>query len=76
MNDFDVVGKSYPQTDGLEKAMGKTKFVSDLVLPNMLYGRILRSPYAHARIRHIDTSRAKSRTGVKAIVNGCFAEAN
>jgi hypothetical protein len=35
MNDFDVVGKSYPQIDGLETAMGKTKFVSDLVLPNI-----------------------------------------
>lgn len=33
-------------------------------------------PYAHARIKYIDTSRAKSRTRVKAIVNGCFAEAN
>ncbi|UCG66704.1 MAG: xanthine dehydrogenase family protein molybdopterin-binding subunit [Deltaproteobacteria bacterium] len=68
MSDFDVVGKSYPQIDGMEKSMGKTKFVSDLILPNMLYGRIVRSPYAHARIRHIDTSRAESLTGVKAIV--------
>lgn len=68
MRDLDVVGQSYPQIDAMEKAMGKTKFVSDLALPNMLYGRILRSPYAHARIKHIDISKAKSLTGVKAVV--------
>ncbi len=56
MPDLRVVGKSYPQIDALEKATGSTEFVSDLVLPNMLYGRILRSPYAHARIAHLDAS--------------------
>jgi CO/xanthine dehydrogenase Mo-binding subunit len=65
---FDVVGKSYPQLDAMEKAGGKTKFVSDLVLPNMLHGRILRSPFPHARILHIDTSRAEKVRGVKAVV--------
>jgi CO/xanthine dehydrogenase Mo-binding subunit len=65
---LDVVGKSYPQVDAMEKAMGKTRFVSDLVLPNMLYGRILRSPYPHARIKSIDTSQAKALAGVKAVI--------
>ncbi len=68
MEKFDVVGKSYPQLDAMEKAGGKTKFVSDLVLPNMLHGRILRSPFPHARILHIDTSRAEKVRGVKAVV--------
>ena len=68
MNDLNVVGKSYPQIDAMEKTLGKTRYVSDLVLPNMLYGRILRSPYAHARIRNIDTSRAEALLGVKAVV--------
>ncbi len=68
MEKLDVVGKSYPQLDGMEKAMGKTRFVSDLVLPNMLYGRILRCPYPHARIKHIDTTKAKTLAGVKAVV--------
>lgn len=68
MSDLNVVGRSYPQIDAMEKTMGKTRFVSDLVLPNMLYGRILRSPFPHARIKHIDTSRAQSLAGVKAVV--------
>jgi CO/xanthine dehydrogenase Mo-binding subunit len=38
MSELDIVGKSYPQIDGMQKAMGKTKFVTDLVLPGMLYG--------------------------------------
>jgi CO/xanthine dehydrogenase Mo-binding subunit len=68
MSDLDVVGKSYPQIDGLQKAMGKTKFVTDLVLPGMLYGRTLRSPYPHAKIKNIDTSKAEALSGVKAVV--------
>lgn len=68
MKDLDVVGRSHPQIDAMEKAMGKTRFVSDLVFPDMLHGRILRSPHAHARIRRIDTSRAEAMSGVKAVV--------
>lgn len=68
MSELDIVGKSYPQIDGMQKAMGKTKFVTDLVLPGMLYGRTLRSPYPHATINNIDTSRAKALAGVKAVV--------
>lgn len=67
MSTLDVVGKSYPQIDALEKAMGKTRFVSDLVLPNMLYGRVLRSPHPHARIKHIDTRKAEALVGVHAV---------
>ena len=37
MSELDIVGKSYPQIDGMAKAMGKTKFVTDMVLPGMLY---------------------------------------
>lgn len=68
MSDLHVVGKSYPQIDGLDKAMGRTRFVSDLVFPNMLYGRILRSPHSHARIKEIDISRAAALPGVKAVI--------
>jgi len=67
MSDLHIVGKSCPQIDALEKTMGKTRFVSDLVLPNMLHGRILRSPHPHARIRYMDTSRAEALPGVKAV---------
>ncbi len=68
MRELDVVGKSYPQIDAIDKARGRTKFVSDLTLPNMLHGRILRSPFAHARILSIDTSRAEELPGVRAVV--------
>ena len=68
MEEFLVVGHSLPQIDGREKASGAVEFVSDIRLPGMLYGRILRSPYPHARIRHIDTSRARRAAGVKAVV--------
>lgn len=68
MHDLNVIGKSYPQIDAMQKAMGKTRFVSDLVLPNMLYGRILRSLHPHARIKQINTSKAKALAGVKAVV--------
>jgi 4-hydroxybenzoyl-CoA reductase alpha subunit len=67
MSDLNIVGKSYPQIDAMEKTMGKTRFMSDLVLPNMLHGRILRSPHPHARIKQIDTSRAETLPGVKAV---------
>ena len=68
MSELDIVGKSYPQIDGMAKAMGKTKFVTDLVLPGMLHGRTLRSPHPHARIKNIDTSKAEALSGVKAVV--------
>ncbi len=68
MSQLDIVGKSFPQIAAQEKATGKTKFVTDLVLPRMLYGRVLRSPYAHAKILSIDTARAAAMPGVKAVV--------
>lgn len=68
--EYSVVGKSLPKTDGIEKATGKAVYMDDLVLPGMLWGKILRSPYAHARILNIDCSRARSLPGVKAIITG------
>ena len=68
MSDLNIVGQSCVQVDALEKTMGKTTFMSDLVLPHMLHGRTLRSPYPHARIKRIDTTRAEALAGVKAIL--------
>ena len=68
MPDFDVIGHSTPQISGLQKAMGRTQFVSDLVLPYMLHGAILTSPHAHARIVKLDTSRSLRLPGVKAVI--------
>ena len=42
--EYTVVGKSLPKTDGIEKATGKAIYIDDLVLPGMLWGKILRSP--------------------------------
>jgi CO/xanthine dehydrogenase Mo-binding subunit len=54
-----TVGRSLPRVDGVEKVTGRTRYVADLALPGLLVARVLRSPYAHARIVGIDTSRAR-----------------
>ncbi len=63
-----VIGKSVPKIDGRAKATGRAKYTGDLAFPNMLYGKILTSPHAHARILHIDTTEAERLPGVKAVV--------
>ena len=68
--DYSVVGKRTSRTDSVPKAKGETKFSADLYLPGMLYAKVLRSPYAHARILNIDTSRAEKLPGVRAIITG------
>ncbi len=68
--EFNVVGTRVPMLDAAQKVKGAALFTDDLVLPGMLFGRILRSPVAHARIISIDTSRAAKLTGVKGIVTG------
>ncbi len=65
---YSVVGHSVPQIDAKERALGVAEFVSDIQLPGMLYGKILRSPHPHARILQIDLSKAKRIRGVKATV--------
>jgi len=65
---LDPVGKSIPRIDGKGLVTGQTKFTSDLALPGMLYGKMIRSPHAHAKIISIDTSKAEKLPGVKSIV--------
>lgn len=65
---FSVVGKRGPRVDGRDKVTGRTKYLDDLRFPGMLYGKVLRSPYAHARVDRIDTSRAEKILGVRAVV--------
>ncbi|HID31381.1 MAG TPA: 4-hydroxybenzoyl-CoA reductase, partial [Desulfobacterales bacterium] len=62
------VGQRVPRKDGPVKVTGRAKYTVDIQLPGMLVGRILRSPYPHARILNIDVSRAKRLNGVKAII--------
>jgi len=65
---YSVIGKSVPKMDGRVKVTGQAKYTGDLKFPNMLVGKILHSPYAHAKILSIDTSAAEKLPGVKAVI--------
>ena len=64
------LGKSVPRVEDERFVRGKGNYVDDIVLPGMLHMAILRSPFAHARILSIDTSRAQALEGVVAVVTG------
>ena len=68
--DLKAVGTRPIRPDGYEKVTGRAQFGADLNLPNMLYGKVLRSPHAHARIKSVDVSRARAADGVLAAVTG------
>jgi CO/xanthine dehydrogenase Mo-binding subunit len=70
VEEYEVVGKPLPRIDGKVKVTGAATYADDLILPGMLHGRMLRSPYAHARILNIDTSKAEKLPGVRAVVTG------
>ncbi|PJF46969.1 MAG: xanthine dehydrogenase, partial [Candidatus Thermofonsia Clade 3 bacterium] len=63
-----VVGKAEKKVDAAKLVQGKPAFVDDAPLPGMLYAAMLTSPHAHARIKHIDTSKAKALPGVHAVL--------
>ncbi len=65
---FSVVGKRVQRVEGFDKVTGDSEYIADIYLPGMLVGKVLRSPYPHARIRHIDTSKAEKLPGVRAVV--------
>lgn len=65
---LSVIGSRVPKYDAALKVTGRANYVIDLKLPGMLYGKILRSRYAHAKIVKIDTSRASSLPGVAAVI--------
>ncbi len=62
-----VIGTNVPRLDGLGKASGKIKYPSDVHPEGMLFAVMLYSPYAHAKIKKIDTSKAEKMPGVKAV---------
>jgi len=68
LKEFKSVGKRNPRPDGVDKVTGRAKYGADFFLPGMLYGRVLRSPHAHAVIKSIDTSEALKLEGVKAVI--------
>ena len=65
--EYKVVGTRSIRHDATDKVIGKARFGADISLPGMLYGKVLRSPHAHAVIRSIDTSKAEAHPDVKAI---------
>jgi len=67
---FHVINTPVHNVDGIAKVTGRAEYTFDLVLPHMLYGKILRSPYPHAKILNIDTSRAENLPGVRGVVTG------
>src|SRR5262249_14116472 len=65
---YRVIGKSEPRADAWEKVRGRPIYAGDLAIAGMLHGRIVRSPYASARITRIDTSAARALRGVIAVL--------
>src|SRR5687768_5663813 len=65
-----VVGKPFRKVDARAKCTGQTKFADDIVLPRMLYAKILRSHHPHALIKRIDSSKALATPGVFAVITG------
>ncbi len=63
-----IVGSRPIRPDGVDKVTGRANFGADMVMPGMLWGRIKRSPHAHARIVSIDTAKAAALPGVKAVI--------
>src|SRR5208283_4825834 len=66
--DYAVIGRSVPKIDARVKLTGEALYAGDLKFPNMLFGKILTSPHAHAHILRIDTSEAERLPGVKAVI--------
>lgn len=64
------IGQRVPRKEDYHILMGHSRYVADIKLPGMLYAKILRSPFAHAKIKSIDTSAAKRLDGVVAVLTG------
>ena len=70
MSEYSVIGKPVRRIDGVEKVTGAAQYTTDIKLPGMLVGKMLRSPHPHAKILNIDTSAAEKLLGVKAVITG------
>jgi len=68
--EYKVVGTRPIRHDGTDKVTGRAKYGADFQAAGMLFGKVLRSPHAHARIKSIDTSKALALDGVSAVITG------
>src|SRR6478736_9570248 len=66
-DDNKWIGKRTPRPDGADKVTGRAAYAADTTMPGMIWGKVLRSPHPHARIKSIDTSKAEKLPGVKAV---------
>jgi CO/xanthine dehydrogenase Mo-binding subunit len=66
----EVIGKPFPRVDAYERVSGSAVYPSDTILPDMLYGAILRCPHAHAKVLSVETHEAEKMPGVRAVING------
>ena len=66
--EYKYVGTRRVRPDGYDKVTGRANYGADLALPGMIWGKILRSPHAHAKINGIDTGKAEAYPGVSAVV--------
>ncbi|MEJ2262853.1 MAG: molybdopterin-dependent oxidoreductase [Anaerolineales bacterium] len=69
-HELKIIGKPWSKVDAMGKVTGETKFADDISLPRMLYCKILRSPYPHAKINSVDTAPALKQPGVVAAITG------
>ncbi|MFQ5486341.1 MAG: xanthine dehydrogenase family protein molybdopterin-binding subunit, partial [Desulfobacterales bacterium] len=67
---YQYIGKSEYNVSAFAKATGRAKYCSDMTFPGMLHGKVKRSPYPHARILSIDTTKAERLPGVKTVIVG------
>ncbi len=65
-----IVGKALPRVDAYERVSGAAQYTADVLLPDMIYGAILRCPHAHAMVKNVDTSAAEKMPGVVAVLTG------
>ena len=65
-----VIGAPIGRVEGIEKVSGHATYAADVQLPGTLWAKVLRSPHPHARIIHIDASRAREAEGVRAVITG------
>src|SRR4051812_27235789 len=70
-----VVGKALPRVDAYERVSGSAEYPLDVVLPDMLYAAILRSPHANATVRKLDLVKAQEMPGVRAVLSDKDPEA-
>ena len=71
-----VIGKPSPRVDAYERVTGTAVYPSDIILPNMIFGAILRSPHSHAKVKKVDFVQAENMPGVRAVITGETPEAN